>query len=353
MRTSRDVLFLICVVFQRTSQTSWQCDRKLHFSNESKNSNFFNETMGKIEDDALRYSVILVIAFGVLGNILVIVSILRQKNMLNNNYYFLVLHLAICDLAALILRLFSTVKSYYLDQPLFDHSSMTACYVFAITNGIQLAGIGMMLIISFLRYRVTVHPLKPAISRRKWKVVCGLVYIVGLIVGGEIRLPLCLIKSNAVRVAYWKFFYGFTILFVYVGPTIFMAVVYCTIGRSLIKQNKHMKSVCSNVMRQHAPADFSFNIPRYIRNRRTFLVCVGTVLCYGIASIPMSLWLVCLVAGEDNFRMKNGWIWYNFAYVLKIAGSHSVNSLIYGILDKKLLTFWKCCCKKKRRTKEN
>ena len=32
----------------------------------------------------------------------------------------------------------------------------------------------MMLIISVLRYRATVHPLEPAISRRKSKVVSGL-----------------------------------------------------------------------------------------------------------------------------------------------------------------------------------
>jgi hypothetical protein len=49
----------------------------------------------------------------------------------------------------------------------------------------------MMLIISVLRYRATVHPLKPAISRRKLKVVCGLVYIVGFIAGYGTRLPSC------------------------------------------------------------------------------------------------------------------------------------------------------------------
>jgi hypothetical protein len=36
----------------------------------------------------------------------------------------------------------------------------------------------MMLIISLLRYRATVHPLKPDVSRRKLKAICGLVYVV-------------------------------------------------------------------------------------------------------------------------------------------------------------------------------
>ena len=56
------------------------------------------------------------------------------------------------------------------------------CHVYGVSDDFQLAGLGMMLIISLLRYRATVHRLKPAISRRKLKVVCGLVYFVVFIV---------------------------------------------------------------------------------------------------------------------------------------------------------------------------
>jgi hypothetical protein len=54
--------------------------------------------MGKTAYDAYRYSEAVVLVVGILGNILVIISILRQKKLLKNNYYFVVLHLAICDL---------------------------------------------------------------------------------------------------------------------------------------------------------------------------------------------------------------------------------------------------------------
>ena len=261
--------------------------------------------MGKIEDDTYRYSVTVVIAFGIAGNILVILSILRQKkNMLKKNYYFLVLHLAICDQAGVILYLFVVIEGYWLEEPLSVH------------------------------YRATVHPLKPAISRQKLKVFCGLVYLVGLIVGGGVGLPLCFIKSNVVHVAFWKFYCTFFIFFVYLDPTIFMAVVYCKISRSLIKQNKYMKRVCSNLNRRHAP-NSSFNILRYIRNRQTFLVCLSIVLCYGIAHIPMSVGLMWDIIDEYRLRIKFDWVVW-IANILRIAGSHSANSFIYGILDKKL-----------------
>ena len=52
---------------------------EFHFSNESRCSNLSNDTMGKIEYDALRYFYTVVLVFGILGNILVLLSKLRQK----------------------------------------------------------------------------------------------------------------------------------------------------------------------------------------------------------------------------------------------------------------------------------
>ena len=74
-----------------------------------------------------------------------------------------------------------------------------------------------------------------------------------------------------------------------------MAVVYYKISRSLVKQNKYIKRVGSNTLRRRGP-DF-FNILRYIRTRRTFRVCLSVVLCYGIASIPMSMWYMWFITG--------------------------------------------------------
>ena len=307
--------------------------------------------MGKIEYDAFRYSYTMIIVFGIFGNILVILSILRQKrNVLRNNYYFLVLHLAICDLAVLIFFLFDTLELFWLGNT-NSSSKIIPCPVHYIGDAFQLAGVGMMLFISLLRYRATVRPLKPAISRQKWKVVCGLMYFVSLIVGGATRLPRCFIKSTVTFVTYRRFYVSFGILFGCFIPTIFMCVVYSGLARALIKHNKLMKTVCSNAIRRRTLVS-SFNILRYIRYRRAFLVCLSIVLCYGISHIPVSVWSIWFITGKYHLRVKYGWLAY-VSYTLKVAGSHSVNPLIYGILDKKLLIFWKGYCKKKRRTYKN
>jgi hypothetical protein len=269
---------------------------------------------------------------------------------MKNNYYYLVLQLAICDLGVLVIYLVDRIASYWYDEALFYYSFMS-CVFSNIDYVFRVAGIGMMLIISVLRYRATVHPLKPAISRRKLKVVCGLVYTVGLTAGYGTYLPLCFMRGNDIEIVYYKYFNGYLISCFYIFPTIFMTVLYYKIGRAVvIKQTKYIKSMCSNQMRRSAPSP-SFNILRYIRNRRTFFVCLITVLCYGVGNIPMSVqYLILIIAG--NLRMKYVWIMY-FADVLRVCGSHSVNHLIYGILDKKLLSFRRFCRKTKPKTQEN
>jgi hypothetical protein len=167
-----------------------------------------------------------------------------------------------------------------------------------------------MLIISLLRYRATVHPLKPDVSRRKLKVVCGLVYVVGFIAGYATDLPLCFwMQWNDVAIVYKKVLRGYVISCFYFFPTIFMAVVYYKIGRELIKQNRYMKNVCSNSGRRSAPGSSS-NILKFIRNRRIFLVCLITVLCYGIGNIPMTVYLISRITGEHRDQLKYVWIKY-------------------------------------------
>ena len=281
--------------------------------------------MGKIEDDTLKSSETIIIVFGIIGNILVILSILGQKKMLKSNYFFLVLHLSICDLAALIFYLFLTLERRWFEEPLSDHFPMISCHVAVILKAFQLTGVGMMIMISY-RYQATVHPLKLGIGRQKLIAVCGLLYIAVLTVGVATGLPLCWKKANVVYTVWSKLYVAFGIFFRYFVPTIFMTVVYYKIGRELIRQSKLMKD--------------SFDILRYIRNRRTFLVCLGTVLCYSIAVIPKSVWYIWEIAGETHLRIKYGWVEY-FANIVRLAGTHSVHPLMYGISDKRLLTFWK------------
>jgi hypothetical protein len=296
--------------------------------------------------DIYRYTTAAVYVFGIIGNILVVISILRQKNLLKSNYYFLVLQLAICDLGPLILDLIQSIDLFWVEKPLFVYS-FTYCVFEAIWYpALNVGGLGVMLVISVLRYRATVHPLKPAICRRKLKIVCGLVYIAAFIAGSGPFVRGCFIDVEDV------IYQVYTISCFYILPTIFLAVVYFKVGRALMKQNKYIKSVCSNPVRQNAPKSF-INTPKFLRDRKTFFVCLITVLCYAVGHIPITMFNILLIAKEYYLLVQYGWILHYYGHVLRVAGSNAVNPLIYGILDKKLLTFWKLCRKKRPRSQEN
>ena len=329
--------FTCHLFFGGTAQTSCQCqfDLGLYISNEIHNSNLLSETMAKTPHVAFGYSFLSVILFGIVGNILVAISILRKKSLLKNNYYFLVLQLAICDLGALIIHLKGVIE--YLWAAGLSYRHRTISCVFSSTFFFFFAaGLGMMLVISVLRYRATVHPLKLAITRRKLKVVCGLVHVAGLIaVYGTILPPCCIQQNLTAYKRYYKFAYE--VIATGLAPTIFMAVVYYKIGRALAKQNKQMKRVCSNAVRK-----------RHIRDRRIFLVCISTVLCCAVGKLPIWVWQIWYVA-DENFLSTEYSQWFRYyGVIMAAAGTQSINPLMYGVFDKKMFTFWKLCCKKIR-----
>ena len=298
---------------------------------------------------AYKYCNLVVIIFGILGNTLVVISILGRRNVLKEKHYFLVVQLAICDLGALTIFLLNHTYLHLLEKHII--SSKHYCLGYFILYFFQVSGLGMMLMISVLRYRAVLHPLKPAISRRKLKVVCGLVYIAALIMGYGSGLPLCYLPMNDVRTVYIRYLSGYIMICFLLPPTIFMAVVYFKVGRALIEQNMYIKSVCSNpAVAQSAPTS-SFNILTFFRNRKIFFVCMLVVVCFTIGNILLTAELILRIAGK--FRLpEHYWIvyWDNF---FQAAFWHSANPLIYGILDKTLLKFWKRRSTRKRRSPEH
>ena len=287
-----------------------------------------NQTRRKTGMEWNQYSMISIIAFGILGNILVVISIARQKRLLRRNHYFLVLQLAICDLSWLFFNLVGFFQEISLIQP-----SMISCILISISDAFQISGLAMMMIISVLRYRAVEHPLKPAISQRRLKLVCGSFYIIGFIIGYGPMIPFCFPK---VKIAYFKFHAAYLVSVYYFFPSVFMGVVYFKIDQSLSKQKKTMKIICPNTVRQKTP---NSSFITFVRNRRAFLVCLSTTSCYGVGNIPVTIWLLFYLL-HPNLHQQLASTWFpKFALVLRVAGSSSINPLIYGFLDKTMFAF--------------
>ena len=65
--------------------------------------------------------------FGISGNIMVIYSIAKHRDLLKRNYYFLVLHLAICDLTVLVLN--GGIRTWFAWLPNSVWFSNVICYI--------------------------------------------------------------------------------------------------------------------------------------------------------------------------------------------------------------------------------
>jgi hypothetical protein len=72
-----------------------------------------------------------------------------------------------------------------------------------------------------------------------------------------------------------------------------------------------------------------------------------------VCSMSRSWEYSSVIAEEYHIVKKNIWFIYLANIILRVAGSISANPLIYGILDKKLLTYWKLFRKKKQRPQAN
>ena len=267
-----------------------------------------------------------VVIFGILGNILLIVSIARRKQLLKKNYYFLVLHLAVCDLGALIIQLLCFVV-YHLGVHRYRTFDVR-CLFDSFYQPFHISGIAMMLMVSALRYRATLHPLKPAISRAKLIKVCCVLYVIGLILGLGLAIPRCF---NVIlrAIIYEKFIEGFDFFLLFV-PATFMFVCYCKISLALVKQNKQIKSTCSAVVRN-----------RHNSNLRIFLVSLCTVVCFAFGRVVYLVGFIWITA-DQNVLSKHFFLMIA-GNVLLVAGTHSANPLIYGMIDKRMFRFLKLC----------
>lgn len=280
---------------------------------------------------SFEYIMLIVLVCGILGNMLVIISILSQKNLLKKNYYFLVLQLAICDCGTTItflsfvqipfiwpkLKIVSDAAVYFLIQRTFKFFTV--------------AGIIIMLVISITRYHAIVQPLKLPIARRTLEIICGFVYFAGLVFGYGMHL--IFFFSNRLDNFFPRFY---QIMVEFVIPTSVMAVVYYNIGRALVKQKERINQARSTAsMRKH-----------YLRDCRICFVCILTVVCYASGHLVYAVVRTVLIV--DNVINEHLWLAV-VGKLLEMAGSSSANPVIYGILDKNLLAVWKIFGKKTRR----
>ena len=212
---------------------------------------------------------------GMIGNLLVILVILRNPRLLRNTYYFLVLHLATCDF---LINAFVSSDIYDSFNGRSMISSPVLCKLWWPMHTVFFsAGVLFMVAISIVRNQAVAKPLKPPVSRWKVKVLAVLVYVFATIC----VLPYVLIlqfnhKSECVEewpaetlnICYTVFLAAVQ----YFIPVVLLSMVYLKICIVLVKQNREIKLLCASTTLLQQQNLSPYQRFRQHRNVRTFFV---------------------------------------------------------------------------------
>ena len=278
--------------------------------------------------------------FGVLGNILVIYSIVSQRSLLKSNYYFLVLHLAFCDLMVLLGISYYTYGTLY-PNVLFIRS-LPICIVGQATLTVFFnAGVFMVVLIAIIRFRAVLHPLEPAVSRSKLRVVVGAVYLCAIACVVPLVLVLkytdaCLFKGWTNRTLY--IIHSFFLMTVqYFLPVLILFILYYKICKALDTQSKKILSLNATSAATSEDSNgrqTSLQRIKHNRNVRTFIRSASIVVSFAITSLPFQIsWL--LLASGATVQIQ---AWTN---IVRLFGINAVNPYIYGVSDKTLRSAYK------------
>ena len=274
---------------------------------------------------------------GTAGNLLVILVIFWNPRLLRNIHYYLVLHLAICDLFTLV---FTSPLIYYL----FTGSSMINSPVLCKLWGPTLtvfynAGSFFMVLISIVRYQSVSKPLETAVSRCKVKVLAMLVYVFATIC----VLPYVLVlqfNSRSGCVEEWPVeqlnicYTLFLAAVQYFIPVVLLTTMYWKICIALVRQNRKMRVLRAAATGLSQQENISpYRRLRQHRNVRTFLVSFTVVVCFAVTAFPSQIIYILTASNVIEFP------WYYFWFdVMNSFGVSAVNPFIYRTLDKKLFS---------------
>jgi hypothetical protein len=221
--------------------------------------------------------------FGSLGNILVILVICRQ-HLLKNNHYYLVLHLAICDLLCLlgcVGRTYTNItgKGWV--------TSATLCKLLYLHGTFFTAGVLFMVFMAMLRYRAVFCPSRTALRRWKLHLASATVYMFGVLswsvsscaeFGFHTTYNICSERwpSKLLDITYTLLLS----LIQFFIPVVFLGMIYWKICRELIKQREKIKSKREETER------WLFQRLVHHRSARTFAITFVIFVCFFVAGSP-------------------------------------------------------------------
>jgi hypothetical protein len=285
------------------------------------------------------------VALGVIGNIPVIVSICRKRSLLENNHYYIILHLAICDLVCLLFFIPDIHSIFSAESSIASSSYLLCKTLWPAHTVVFTAGANFLVVISILRYRATVHPLEPAVRRRTLKITSTLVYVLAIICVIPYVVVLRFDEISGCNADWPKQSLGiaytiFLSVVQYFLPVLFLSIIYLKIGKIILTRNSRLALMdARNQIKRQSTATLHHHFK--IKSLKPLFVCFTLVMCFIVSGFPAQLmWIICVSASKELPS------YFSLLYALYIFGTAVINPYVYGALDKKVFSLFQNCRKK-------
>ena len=280
--------------------------------------------------------------FGISGNTMVIYSIVKHRDLLKRNYYYLILHLAICDLMVLVFAARTTSFAWSPNSSFtFGLFSNAICYIWSLNMTLFLwTGWSFIIVIAIFRYRAVLYPFKPAVSRSKLRVIVGAVYIcvtICAVAGSFVTIAEKCLSEWPISVPDVLHIISYSIQWLILVAV--LSILYYKICRELKKQSKNMDSInatCASSGGDTAGTQTHLQKIKHRRNTRTVITSITIVVCFAVTSLPITM-----AASFNSIGANVNDYYYAWTAVVQIFGVCAVNPYIYGVSDTTLRLVYK------------
>ena len=277
--------------------------------------------------------------FGLFGNALVVFAICSSCR-LKTNYYFLVFHVAVCDIVMVLTgnMLFGTsLVVQKMSVETYETLDMIGRnFVHPFANYIFVCESLFLVIIAVERYKAVTKPLQPQLSKKRLNYIVFGVYIVGLAL--HALNTYCVYQWHNNK--YLNMFQWIWEITASLLPLTIIIVLYTKMCRSLFRHNKRAKELFHSEVSNRNQTIESYSALE--RNRRTIIISIVVVVQFFASVLPARV--IHLLVSQIGIR---GLDYYAFsAMMLYFLGSCGLNPITYGLLDVRLRAAYVKCFKK-------
>jgi len=286
----------------------------------------------------------LVLAVGVIGNVLVLIVILTSKSMRSSTNLFL-LNLSIADLLVLIVCCPNAMIEMYLRRDIWVMGKAMCLLVPFIELTVSHTSVLTILAITVERYYAVCLPLRAGLiwTKSKAGMVCLISWLLSIILTSPILAiakykddpynPTC---TTDVTPKWTKGFFLSIICLFFWLPLFVLVLLYAIIARSLtagVTVTKHTGSTIGDRTGQGQGSE-----PAAVtRGRRQIVVMLGTVVVFFFACLlpfkVLTMWVV--ISPWEIFDYINVEVYYNILYFCRLMFyiNSAINPILYNTMS--------------------